>query len=233
MYFIPCFKKTPEAAQKGRQKLAEMGPMKHSEWIMLGTFLLLIVLWILGDQMGLHGTTAALTGLGILLLTGVLTWDDILNEKGAWNTLVWFAALVMMATYLNTLGLVPWFSEWMRGFVEGFSWVLAFIILILVYFYSHYFLASNTAHVSSMYAPFLAVAIAVGAPGILAALVLGFFSNLFSSMTHYGTGPAPVFFGASYVETATWWKLGFIISVVNIVIWVGVGGVWWKILGLW
>lgn len=93
--------------------------------------------------------------------------------------------------------------------------------------------ASNTAHISAMYAAFLAVAIAVGTPPMLAALVLGFFGNLMSSMTHYGTGPAPVFFGSGYVEMGTWWKLGLLISVVNIVIWLGIGGIWWKVLGLW
>ena len=67
----------------------------------------------------------------------------------------------------------------------------------------------------------------------LAALVLGFFSNLFSSMTHYGTGPAPVLFGAGYVKLADWWRLGAIVSIVNIIIWLGLGGLWWKIIGLW
>ena len=97
----------------------------------------------------------------------------------------------------------------------------AFLGLSLVYFYSHYFFASNTAHVSAMYAPFLGVALVVGTPPLLAALVLAFFSNLFSSMTHYGTGPAPVLFGAGYVEVSDWWRLGFIVSLVNLVIWLG------------
>ena len=30
-----------------------------------------------------------------------------------------------------------------------------------------------------------------------------------------------------------WWTMGAIVSVLNIVIWLGVGGVWWKVLGLW
>ncbi|MCA9889597.1 MAG: anion permease, partial [Anaerolineae bacterium] len=92
--------------------------------------------------------------------------------------------------------------------------------------------ASNTAHVSAMYAAFLAISLAVGTPPLLAALVLAFFSNLFSSMTHYGTGPAPVLFGAGYVNIGVWWRIGFIISVINIVIWLGGGGLWWKIIGL-
>jgi DASS family divalent anion:Na+ symporter len=217
----------------GHAKLNELGPMKRSEWILLGVFFLLLTLWIFGRQFGMHSATAALTGLAVLVLTGVLTWEDVLNEKGAWNTLVWFAALVMMAAFLGKLGLIAWFSASVESMISGTDWMSAFLVLSLVYFYSHYFLASNTAHITSMYAPFLAVAIAVGTPPMLAALVLAFFSNLFSSMTHYGTGPAPVFFGTNYVDMGTWWKIGFILSLVNIAVWLGIGGAWWKLLGLW
>lgn len=231
--YPPEIKETPEAAQLARRKLAEMGKVTLDEWLMLLVFVLLIALWILGSSLQLSATVTAFIGLTLLLVSGVLAWDDILKERGAWDTLVWFAALVMMASFLNSLGLIPWFADRVSASVAGINWVPAFLILSLVYFYSHYLFASNTAHVSSMYGAFLAVAIAVGTPPLLAALVLAFFSNLFSSMTHYGTGPAPVFFGSGYVEMGDWWRYGFIISVVNIVIWLGIGGLWWKFLGLW
>ncbi|MBN1965798.1 MAG: anion permease [Anaerolineae bacterium] len=231
--YPPEIKATPKAAEIAREQLSEMGAVKTSEWIMLGVFVLLLIMWIFGKSLNIHSTAAALVGLGLLLLTGVLTWQDVLQEKGAWDTLVWFAALVMMAAQLNSLGLIPWFSESVGGLVAGIDWLPAFLILSLVYFYSHYLFASNTAHVSAMYAAFLGVAIAVGTPALLAALVLAFFSNLFSSMTHYGTGPAPVFFGSGYVELSPWWRYGLLISVVNIAIWLVAGGLWWKILGYW
>jgi DASS family divalent anion:Na+ symporter len=117
--------------------------------------------------------------------------------------------------------------------LAGYGWATSFVLLSLVYFYSHYFFASNTAHVSSMYGVFLVVALGAGTPPLLAALVLGFFSNLFSSMTHYGTGPAPVLFGSGYVEIGDWWKLGGLISIVNLLVWMGIGGAWWKIIGVW
>lgn len=231
--FPPEIKYTPEAAQMARGELKKMGSLTLNEGIMLIAFVLLISLWIFGSTLGISATTTAFIGLTLLLIAGVLNWNDILNERGAWDTLIWFAALVMMASFLNSLGLIPWFSDWMSARVSGVAWLPAFLILSLVYFYSHYMFASNTAHVSAMYSAFLVVAIVVGTPPMLAALVLAFFSNLFSSMTHYGTGPAPVFFGAGYLDTATWWKYGFIVSVVNIVVWLGVGGLWWKLLGLW
>lgn len=232
--YPPEVKETPAATQLARRELQRMGPVSPQELVMLGVFVLLLVLWIFGPQLGhLNATTAALTGLLVLLVTGVLTWQDLLDEKGAWDTLVWFSALVMMATFLNKLGLIPWFSKEVGGMVAGTYWVTAFLILTLVYFYSHYLFASQTAHISAMYAAFLAVALALGVPPLFAALVLAFSSNLFSSLTHYGTGPAPVYFGSGYVELGTWWGLGFVISLVNIAIWVGLGGIWWKVLGLW
>ena len=231
--YPPQVRETPGAAELARRKLSEMGRMKRGEWIMLGTFVLLLFLWIFGKPLHVHSTVTALVGLSVLLLTRVLDWGDVLDERGAWNTFIWLSALVMMASFLSRLGLIPWFSNTIAGLFEDVGWLPAFLALSLIYFYSHYFFASNTAHVSSMYAAFLGVAVTLGAPPLLAALVLGFFSNLFSSMTHYSTGPAPVLFGAGYVELADWWKLGAVVSVVNIVIWFGVGGVWWKTIGLW
>lgn len=230
----PEITETPEAVEMAKGHLRDLGPIKRQEWMMLGVFVMLLVLWIFAKQLGdLNPTTSALAGLAVLLLSGVLTWDDIKAETGAWDTLVWFAALVMMASFLNKLGMVPWFSKTMGGMVAGKGWIAAFLVLALVYFYSHYFFASNTAHVASMYAAFLGVSIVAGAPPVLAALVLAFFSNLFAGMTHYGTGPAPVLFGTGYTDVGTWWRTGLIVSVVNIVIWVGLGGLWWKVLGLW
>ncbi|MGI2328617.1 anion permease [Planococcus sp. YIM B11945] len=231
--YPPELKETPEAPDIAGRKLKEMGPLKRSEKYMIGVFVLLLSLWIFGANIGLNATTSAFVGLCVLLLTQVLSWSDIKKEQGAWDTLVWFAVLVMMATYLNELGMIPWFSELMQESASQLSWTIALIVLAIVYFYSHYFFASNTAHVSAMYAAFLSVIVAAGAPPLLSALILAFFSNLFGCLTHYGAGPAPVFFGSGYVSQQKWWLLGFVISIIHIVVWIGIGGLWWKLLGLW
>jgi DASS family divalent anion:Na+ symporter len=231
--YPPEIKETPGARTLARAELEQIGPMKRSEWILLGVLLGLLVFWILGPTLQLSSTATALGGLAALLITGVLTWQDVCREHRAWNTLVWVGAIVTMATFLNEFGLITWFSETVSQMLGGSNWIVTFVSLSLIYFYSHYFFASNTAHVGSMYVPFLAVTIAAGTPPLLAALVLGFFSNLFSSMTHYGTGPSPIYYGSGYVELGDWWKLGALISVVNILIWLGIGGVWWKVIGIW
>jgi len=232
--YKPEITQTPEAVEMATAKLKEMGRPSMSEWLMVAVFSFVLVLWVIGEKsFGIDGTTAALLGLGLLLLTGVLAWSDVLAEHNAWDVLIWTGALIMMAGFLNKLGMIPWFSKVMGASMAGHGWKFGFLVLALTYFYAHYFFASMTAHAGAMYAAFLGVSIALGAPPMLAALVLCFFSNLHASMTHYGTGPAAAMFGQGFVPIGTWWRLGFIVSVVNILIWVFVGGAWWKVLGLW
>jgi len=231
--YPPPITHSPEARAFARRELAALGPMQRDERILLAVFGALLVLWAFGSSIGLSTAASAFGAIAVLLLTGVLAWEHVSHEHEAWTTFVWFAVLLMMATELGELGVTKWFSDVVTGATGTTGWVQGFLILTLAYFYSHYLFASNTAHISAMYAPFLVIALALGTPPFLAALVLGFFSNLFGTLTHYAAAAAPVFFGAGFVPVNTWWKIGALTSVVNIVIWLGVGGVWWKVLGLW
>jgi DASS family divalent anion:Na+ symporter len=224
---------TPDAPLLARAELARLGPMTRRETGLTVISIALLAAWIFGPRIGLDATTAALAGVAALLATDVLGWNDLTAEKEAWNTFIWFATLLMMAGMLGTLGLISWYSERIASLVVGVPWVPGFIALALIYFYSHYFFASNTAQVSTMYAPILATAIALGAPPLAAALVLAFFSNLFAGLTHYGTAPAPIIFGGGYVTLGRWWRVGLIVSVVNIAIWLVAGSAWWRVLGIW
>ncbi|GMN26332.1 hypothetical protein TIFTF001_001274 [Ficus carica] len=232
--YPPTVKSSPDAPKLAREKLEKMGPMNTNEIIMAGTLLLTVGLWVFGGMLNVDAVTAAILGLSILLVTGVVTWKECLSEAVAWDTLTWFAALIAMAGYLNKYGLISWFSQSVVKLVGGLglSWQYSFGILVLLYFYSHYFFASGAAHIGAMFTAFLSVASALGTPSYLAAMVLAFLSNLMGGLTHYGIGSAPVFYGANYVPLAKWWGYGFLISVVNIIIWLGVGGVWWKFIGL-
>ncbi len=236
MYFInpPDLKNTPEAPAFARQKLKELGPMSMNEIMMLCVFVLLLCLWVFGRHIGINATTAALSGLCLLLVTGVLKWDDVIKEKSAWDTFIWMAVLIMLSTQLAKYGVTGWFGSYMQGAVVGnLHWSAVLAIISLVYLYSHYFFASMTAHISALFGTFLAVCLAAGTPPMVTVLFLGVASSLCAGITHYGTGAAPVYFGANYLKVGTWWKVGGIVSVCNVLIWAVVGGVWWKILGYW
>lgn len=239
--YPPEIKNTPNAAQFAKEKLAEMGKMSHGERIMLTIFAVLLLLWagvpamIFGSAWAVDPTATALLGLVLLLLTGVLTWDDVLKEKSAWDTIVWFSALIMMASYLNKLGLIAWFSQSLQSGIThiGLDWFAASALLLLAYMYAHYFFASTTAHITAMFGAFFAAGIALGAPPMLFALLMAAASSLMMTLTHYATGTSPVIFGSGYTTLGEWWKAGFVMSVVNLIVWVVVGFGWWKVLGYW
>lgn len=88
------------------------------------------------------------------------------------------------------------------------------------------------ARISAMYAAFVAVAAACGTPALMAALTFGFFANCPISLTHYGNGCGPVYYGAGYVSQSEWWRNGLVICTMNAAIWLTIGMVWWKVLGL-
>jgi DASS family divalent anion:Na+ symporter len=221
--YPPEIKETPNAKEWADEQLAKMGPMTLPEKIMAVVFVVALLLWITGSFIGIDATLAAFIALALLLLTGVLSWQDVLHETGAWNTLTWFSVLVMMAGSLTALGFIPWLSKAISGSLHGMNWVLVLIILIVFYFYSHYLFASSTAHVTAMYSALLAVAISANVPPMLAALLLGFFGNLMASTTHYASGPAPVLFGSGYVPQSKWWSLNLILGVFYLVVWIGIG----------
>ena len=240
--FPPQVKHTPAAATFARSELKRMGKMSRAEKMMLVIFALTVSLWIIGDKLpvwtngavpAIHYAVVALVGICVLLVGKVLDWEDLLRERNAWDVFIWYGGLVRMAEALGETGITKKFADAVAGLTVGWTWWMALAVLLVIYFYAHYGFASITAHVSAMYIPFLAVTIAAGAPPVLAVLSLAYFSNLGACLTHYGTTPAPIWFGAGYVKQRTWWWLGLVVSVPSILIWALIGFLWWKMLGWW
>ncbi|MGE3953826.1 MAG: DASS family sodium-coupled anion symporter [Parachlamydiales bacterium] len=222
-----------DARNVAKEKLKELGPLSRKEGITLSILLLLLTLWIGGATFGVAPAVAAMTGITLLLITGVLNWDEITGEKRAWETLIWYATLIMMATHLQTLGVTDWIGGMITRQLGGVSWQVAFPCLALLYFFAHYLFAGNTSHISAFFVPFATIAIGLGTPPMLALLTLAYFSCLFAGITHYGTAAAPLLFGTGYVDIKTWWRVGLLCGLVNILVWGGLGSLWWHWLGLW
>lgn len=239
----PELKATPDAVDYAKAELKTMGPLSAAEKVMLGTFGLLLVLWanvpamLFGPAFSLDPTVVAFVGLFVLIITGTIDWDDVLSEKSAWDTLVWFGALVMMAEQLNKTGVIAWFSAGMKGAIvaSGMDWLPVAGVLVLVFVFSHYFFASTTAHISAMLLAFLTV----GAQLIPSAYLVPFMlmmtagSSIMMTLTHYATGTSPIIFGSGYVTMGNWWRTGLIMCLVELAIFAVVGTTWWKVLGYW
>jgi len=235
IYYLypPTIKYSDSAPKIAREKLDAMGRFSIHEIIMMLVFVLLIVLWINGPKLGLQPTIAALLGLSILFVTKVINFEDNLADKGAWHTFIWFATLVMLSDFLSKFGLMTWIGAKLQFLFIDTSPINALIMLSLLYFYIHYFFASTTAHITVLLPTFLVLFVNAGVPGALAALILSFLSTLSAGLTHFGLSSSPIFFGAGYMKTKDWWYIGLVTSVLYLLIWIFIGGAWWKLLKLW
>ena len=233
--FPPEIKAMPEAKKMAAEELTKMGPMTAMEKIVACVFIGALALWATSELTHMNATGVGMLAVTVLILTNVLTWQDVLNEKGAWNTMFWMGSLIALAGALASSGFIKVVSGIAGAAIQaaGLSWLAAFTILIVIYVYSHYAFASVSAHIGAMYAAFLAVAVAAGTPPLLAAIAFAAMSNIMIPLTHYGGGAAPILYGAGYVSQGKWWQLGFIIVTVNVIIWLGLGSLWWHAIGLW
>lgn len=176
-FMNPDLKRTPEAKVMGREELAKMGPMTKQEKLVSVGSVLALLGW--GTCL-LTGYDANAIGLGLvafLFITNAVAWKDVLNDKAAWDTVVWFGEIISLAGGLTKLGFITWMSSSFASSLGGLDWVTTFLILGLAYIYLHYVFATASGHVAAMYVPFASVAIAAGAPATMVAICFAIFSN--------------------------------------------------------
>ncbi len=233
--YPPEIKKTPEAGRFARRELSALGPVSRDERILGLTFLLLALTWATSGWHGTSTVAAAFLAVCVLLVAEVLEPKDLSGESSAWETFLWFGGFLSIAGTVSDSGLIQFLVSGLGVWFQSWNPILALVVLVIAYTYLHYLFAGMTAQIIALYAAFLTLAVAAGAPPLLSALVLAFFSNLYACLTHYGDGAAPIFFGSGYIEVKDWWRIGFLLrpeSVLHLVVWLGVGLPWWKLIGI-
>jgi len=225
--------RTPEAPAFAASEIRNMGSLSRNERITLFVFAGVGLMWITSGWHHLDVTFVALVGLAVLLATGTMAWQTVTSERAAWDVFVWYGGLLRMGEILNATGTTKLFAETVGGWFVGIPWVAVLLAILIIYFYTHYAFASITAHVLAMFPPFVVLLVSIGVPPQLAVYSLLCLANLPAGLTHYGTTTGPILFGVGYVSFADWWRVGFIVSLVNVAIWLTIGFAWWKALGFW
>lgn len=212
--YPPEVKEGAEVPAWAAKELEKMGPLSPRE-ITLGVLVVIaLCLWIFGGDV-MEATTAAILVISLMLVTKVVTWDDITANKAAWNTLAWFATLVALASGLSNVGFIKWFADTMAAQLAGISPTMAVLALMLINFFGHYLFASSTAHVTAMIPVLVTVAATI--PGVnvsTLALALCIQLGIMGIITPFATGPSPIYYGSGYLPSADYWRLGGIFGVI-------------------
>ena len=203
-----------------------MGRISRRELVLAGLVVIALALWIFGDKW-INATTVALLVVSLMLVTRVVCWDDMMSNKQAWNTLVWFATLVALADGLNRVGFVKWFAESIAAHMGGFSPTVAMIVLVACSS------SPTTCSPASPRTPRPSCRScspwARRFPGWtcrVLAMMLVMTLGIMGILTPYATGPSPVYYGSGYIPDADYWWLGCVFGVIYIAALIVVGVPW-------
>ncbi|NVY97017.1 DASS family sodium-coupled anion symporter [Lactobacillus sp. DCY120] len=228
----PELVKIPAAQKFAREQLQAMGKISTSELMMTAIFLLTIIGWSTSKWTHLDNTAIAGSGLVLLIISQVIKIDDVLEEKKVWDIFLWLPIIMAMTTYLVQTKVVKWFQILIADSVQGLNLSVAFLILMLVYLYIHYFFTSVLVHLQVFFLPFATVLVSMGANPLVTVMLLALLTCVSPATTHYGTGTGSIYFATGYTTQKDWWRVGFEVSVVEFILFAGLGLLWWKLLGL-
>jgi len=228
--YPPEVKGGPEVPAWAAKELEKQGGMTRQEIMLAVLVLIALSLWIFGGSF-IDATTVAIVAVSLMVILRVVTWDAILANKPAWNTLIWFGTLVTLASGLSQVGFVKWFAQVLGSHMAGISPLVAMVLLTLFFFFIHYMFASATAHATAVLPVMLAVGSAI--PGINMpqyAMMLCGTLGIMGILTPYGTGASPVFYGSGYLPSADYWRLGAIFGIIFISAYLLIGVPWFALL---
>ena len=217
-----------EISTKGLQ---ELGPMKQSEKMLAVLFLMALGGWVFSKQLHIDASTVALCVMAAALVINVVSWDDVLKNKGGWNTLIWYGGIIGLSSTLTKAGFFAWLADTLQANLNfGDHNTLALLAILFLSVAIRYLFASGGAYVAAMVPVFATVGAVAGANPMLLALGLLFSNAYGGAMTHYGGAAAPIIFGAGYNDTKSWWIVGAIIGFGSLIVHCTVGIAWWELL---
>ena len=226
LLYPPVLKSGDQVPRWADTELKAMGPLCAREKKMLVLMVGALVLWIFGGDY----IDAAMVGysvVALMLVLRIISWDDIVSNKAAWNVFFWLASLITLATGLNNTGFITWFGKLLANGLSGYSPMMVMVALIVVFYLLRYFFASATAYTSALAPMMIAAALAMPEiPLPVFCLMVGAAIGLGSILTPYATGPSPIYYGSGYLPTVDYWRLGAIFGLIFLVLLVITGLIW-------
>ncbi len=207
------------------KELTKIGKITPKEIIMALLAVIALILWIFGDKwFKMDATTVAIMVFCGMIITGIVTWDDVISHKQAWNVLVWFATLVALADGLKLVKFLDWFAGHASAALQGMPVAVIMISFVAIFYLMHYLFASSTAHTTALLPVFLAAGMAIpDMPIKPLALMFCYSLGLLGILTPYATGPSPIYYGSGFITTKDFWKLGLIFGLIFLVVFLVIG----------
>ena len=204
------------------------------------TLLILLALtlmaWVIGEPLGFATPATALALVCLLVVCGILDWEDVIGNARAWNLVLWLGAMLSLTAGLDNMGILDWCLHRNVRIMQDFTPMMYLVALAVLFFFSRYAMAGSGVYAAMLLPLFLAAGSSLAGMtpadaarfGFLLAALVG----LSGVLTPYATGQGMIWFSAGYIRRGEFWFLGLLFGVIYLAVflaavvpWLGMGGI--------
>ncbi len=233
--FTPEIRKVDNYKELSRSGLNEMGPMSTREKCLAVFFAMAVLSWATTGITGFNAAAIAIMFLSLCLIFGCMGWNEVRQSKGAWDTLMWYGAIIGLSSQLSGAGFFTWFAELLQTHFNFsmFNPVVLLLILVVGGLLVRYMFASSSVFTTSMMPVMYTIGLVGGAPIMPLAFLCAACNGYGAMLTNYSGACGPVLFGYGHVKMKDWWTLGAVSAVCATLVYFLIGLPYWKLIGMW
>ncbi|MFH1350951.1 MAG: DASS family sodium-coupled anion symporter [Pseudomonadota bacterium] len=212
---------------KFEEDLGPWSPIEKKTLIIIG---LTFLLWLTKEIHGIHYSVTGMLGVGVLVLFGILKWEDI-HENLEWGTALFiFGGGISLGLAMGYSGAATYFANLFFPLIQGSGWLLLFVGVGV-------FGALVTNAMANVAAAALILPIVIpmaqleGVNPTVLALCLGMATS-FAFLLVIGCPPNAIAYSYRYFKASDLTKAGAVATPILLGLLVLVVAAWWKILGL-
>ena len=233
--YTPEIKRIESYKELSKQGLNEMGPMTVREKFLTVFFIGAVLLWATTGITGFNATAVAILFLAMCLVFGCMSWNEVRQSKGAWDTLVWYGAIIGLSSQLSKEGFFVWFADLLEKSFDFtvLSPTVLLLVLVIGGLLVRYLFASSSVFTTSMMPVLYTIGLVGGAPIFPLAMLCAACNGFGAMLTNYGGACGPVLYGYGHVEMKKWWGLGTVSTICCVLVYFLIGLPLWKLMGIW
>ena len=141
--------------QSVQNQYRELPKTSQTEWLILGVFAFIALMWVTEDWHKIKSHNSALIGLSILFLPGLFgfKWKEV-QDRTIWGTFLLLGGALSMSAAMGSSGLAQWLSDIIHPIAVGHPWWMILLILMVGTHIIRLGMLSNVAAIT-MLAPIL------------------------------------------------------------------------------
>jgi len=220
----------PDATKKLPSFEESMGPWSADEKKTVAILLAILACWLTKSWHGLDYSVPGMIGVAVLVMLGVLKWEDI-HSNLEWGTALFiFGGGISLGLAMDASGAAQFFANLFFPLFDGRGWLVLFLGVGV-------FGALVTNAMANVAAAALILPIVIplaqleGVDPRVLALCLGMATS-FAMLLVIGCPPNAIAYSFGQFRSFDLTRVGLVATPVLLAVLVLVAAVWWKILGL-